>query len=56
MERKIGEVFEFNGVRLKTLRDDVFSCNSCYFSRNMNFCDDMSCNESGEPINIERIE
>ena len=43
MERKVGEVFEFNGVKLKTLRDDVFSCKSCYFSRNMNLCDDMSC-------------
>ena len=32
MERKIGEVFEFNGVRLQAVEAKDLTCNSCYFS------------------------
>ena len=32
MERVIGEVFDFNGVKLRVEDiDDSFSCNGCYF-------------------------
>ena len=33
MERKIGEVFEYNGVSLKVVKQKLnkASCNGCYF-------------------------
>lgn len=32
MERKIGEVFELDGVKLKVQRGDMYSCIGCYFN------------------------
>ena len=44
MERKIGEVFEFNGVKLKTVRIDVpFRCEDCYFQDLDVSCKKNSC-------------
>ena len=32
MERKVGEIFEFKGVKLQVCEHgDVFRCNECYF-------------------------
>lgn len=47
MERKIGEVFEFNGVRLKTVRVDVpFRCEDCYFKNMDILCEKVNCLDS----------
>ena len=44
MERKIGEVFEFNGVNLKVKRHLIrFSCKGCYFDKVKAHCQNMSC-------------
>ena len=31
MERKIGEVFEYNGVRLRVTKRDLLRCDDCFF-------------------------
>lgn len=31
MNREIGEVFDFCGVKLKVVKRDTFDCNSCFF-------------------------
>ena len=47
MERRIGEVFEFNGVKLKTVRDDLqIPCLVCYFHKVRGFCHEMNCIKS----------
>lgn len=33
MERKVGEVFEFNGIKLKVKRTNNPVCDGCYFER-----------------------
>lgn len=39
MERKVGEVFDFNGVKLRVERaDDETSCNGCYFRHPRRSC------------------
>ena len=44
MERKLGEVFEFNGVKLETIRKDMrLRCERCYFNDFDDFCDNISC-------------
>ena len=44
MERKIGEIFEFNGVKLKTVRVDApFRCEDCYFVNMDALCEKISC-------------
>ena len=35
MERKLGEVFEVDGVKLQVVEaSDTFSCDGCYFLKN----------------------
>lgn len=31
MERKVGEVFEYEGIKLKVVNTEKFSCFGCYF-------------------------
>ena len=39
MERKVGEVFDFDGVKLRVERaDDETSCNGCYFRHTRRSC------------------
>ena len=33
MERRVGEVFEFNGVKLKVKRTDKPVCDGCFFEK-----------------------
>lgn len=41
VEHKVGEIFEFNDVKLQVFEHgDVFSCNECYFRGN---CDKQLC-------------
>ena len=37
MERKIGEQFEYEGVKLEVVENGSQNCDGCYF------CDDMFC-------------
>ena len=44
MERKVGEIFEYNGVKLKVVREDVpFRCEDCYFQDLDASCEKISC-------------
>ena len=45
MERKLGEVFEVDGVKLQVVEDsDTFSCDGCYFlGSEQNVCDFQNC-------------
>ena len=31
MERKVGEIFEYNDKKLKVVETENFSCHGCYF-------------------------
>ena len=54
MERKLGEVFNFNGVTLQVQRRIIpFSCAYCYFNTVDGFCYNMNCFPS-ERIDNER--
>lgn len=33
MERKVGDVFDFNGIKLKVKRTDKPVCNGCFFEK-----------------------
>lgn len=55
MERKLGEVFNFNGVTLQVQRRIIpFSCAYCYFNTVAGFCYNMNCFPS-ERIENERV-
>ena len=44
MERKIGEVFEYNNVKLQVNKNnDEFSCRGCYFIDKGSECDEQKC-------------
>lgn len=45
MERKIGGIFEFEGVKLQVVEAcDTFSCDGCYFlSNEQNMCKFQKC-------------
>ena len=44
MERKLGEVFEYNNVKLQVIEQkDGFSCNDCYFINEGIDCDEQLC-------------
>ena len=45
MERKLGEVFEVDGVALRVVEaSDTFSCDGCYFLTNeQNVCGFQNC-------------
>ena len=32
MERKIGEIFDYEGVKLQAIEDDENGCKGCYFN------------------------
>lgn len=41
MERAVGEVFDFNGVKLQVEETEKrYSCNGCYFKKSLNSCFD----------------
>ena len=43
MERKLGEVFEYNNVKLQVIEQkDGFSCNDCYFLNGID-CNEQLC-------------
>ena len=31
MEREVGEIFEYEGIKLEVVETEDFSCNGCYF-------------------------
>ena len=31
MERKVGEIFEYEGIKLEVVETEDFSCHDCYF-------------------------
>lgn len=33
MERQVGEIFDFNGIKLKAKRTDKPVCNGCFFEK-----------------------
>lgn len=39
MEQKIGEQFEYNGVRLKVVESKA--CKGCYFFKDFRYCDEI---------------
>lgn len=44
MERKLGEVFEYNNVKLQVIEQkDGFSCNDCYFINEGIDCNGQLC-------------
>ena len=44
MERKLGEVFEYNNVKLQVIENkDGFSCNDCYFINEGIDCNGQLC-------------
>ena len=44
MERKLGEVFEYNNAKLQVIENkDGFSCNDCYFLNEGIDCYEQSC-------------
>ena len=45
MERKIGEIFEFNGVKLQVVKgfDCGIESDSCYFLDDFNNCNPAEC-------------
>ena len=44
MARKLGEVFEYNNVKLQVIEQkDGFSCNDCYFINEGIDCDEQLC-------------
>ena len=40
MERAIGEVFDFKGIKLQVIEDSFDTCNGCYFDKEKN-CRDL---------------
>ena len=43
MERKLGEVFKYNNVKLQVIeQEDGFSCNDCYFLNGID-CNEQLC-------------
>ena len=50
MERKIGEIFEYNNVKLQVFehtRGDIFKCSLCYFiTKRHPGCDKQRCSRS----------
>ena len=38
MERKIGEVFELDGVKLRVEKDKIRSCDGCFFDDSFSSC------------------
>ena len=58
MERKVGEVFDFNGVKLqvKDAGDSCF-CYGCYFNGLHCLCDEMRCpDQAGACFRIDRTD
>lgn len=44
MERKLGEVFEYNNAKLQVIENkDGFSCNDCYFLNEGIDCNEQLC-------------
>ena len=44
MERKLGEVFEYNNAKLQVIENkDGFCCNDCYFLNEGIDCYEQSC-------------
>lgn len=43
MERKIGEIFEYEGIKLKVVETENFSCHGCCFLELGYKCYDQMC-------------
>ena len=43
MERNVGEVFEFNGVKYKCVRYNPSKCKDCCFSNDKSLCVEQRC-------------
>lgn len=52
MERKIGEVFDYEGIELKVVKE-TSACDGCYFNKPM-ACEDRDEEEIGCCINVNR--
>ena len=46
MERKVGEVFEYEGIKLKVEETEDYSCRGCYFLDLGDKCYDQICMRS----------
>ena len=61
MERKLGEVFEVDGVKLQVVEaSDTFSCDGCYFLDNeKNVCGFKNClrceREDNKPVKFVKV-
>ena len=61
MERKIGEIFEFKGVKLQVVEDfdEEMSCDGCYFIDNDEQCVLPKCfasqRKDGKPVKFIKI-
>ena len=56
MERAIGEIFEFNGVKLQVEDEFKLSCERCFFDQFhcLHICDRATSNFTGECISSLR--
>ena len=47
MERKVGEIFEFEGVKLQAVKKNksrgILRCGNCYFFDDINGCANQKC-------------
>ena len=43
MEYKIGEIFEYEGIKLEVIKTETYSCSGCYFINLGNKCYQQVC-------------
>lgn len=43
MERKVGEIFEYEGIKLEVVETEDFSCHGCYFLTLRRECSKQLC-------------
>ena len=43
MEYKIGEIFEYEGIKLEVVKTETYSCSGCYFINLGNKCYQQVC-------------
>lgn len=43
MEKKIGEIFDYKGVKLQCVINPDKGCNNCYFSKRIEDCVSFNC-------------
>ena len=43
MEHKVGEIFEYDGIKLEVVKTETYSCSGCYFINLGNKCYQQVC-------------